>query len=110
MVAHHTSEWVGPVGAHREHELENQFVSEESFAILRAAKLAPDLTELAGPVGEDERSAGVLQERGESDGRIAQGSGVGIGGQAVAALGTVETAAQEPAAAKLVIAGNVEAE
>ena len=49
--------------AHREHELEQKFVGRQSFAVARSPKLSTNLAELARPIGQHERSAGVAQER-----------------------------------------------
>src|SRR5438105_8391291 len=74
---------------HGELELEEEFVG-RALGIAGPPELRADLAELAGPIGQHQGTAGILQ------------SGV------IQTLGTVETRAKEPAASKLIISGNVE--
>src|SRR5204862_6660342 len=54
---------VRAVRADREQELEQELVGGHPFGVLSAAILAADLTELAGPVGQERRPAGVPERR-----------------------------------------------
>src|ERR1019366_5446340 len=107
-------EGVRSVGAHGELELEENFVGGQSFAIFGAPELGADQAELAGHVGQLKTATRVLKE---GDGariggqRIVAGCrGCRGGGQAIAALGAVEAAAEDPAPVDLIVAGNVETE
>ena len=51
------------MGAHGELELEQQFVGGQALAVAGAAELAANLAELARPVSQNERAAGVLEQR-----------------------------------------------
>src|SRR4051794_7779354 len=88
--------------AHREHELEQKFVGRETFSIARAPKLPAYLAELARPIGQHERSAGVAEERA-TIGRIAQCRRFRVRLDTAHALRSIEPAAEEPAASELVI-------
>src|SRR5690242_7862760 len=103
-----TSERVRSVRTHGELELEEYFVGGEAIAVARSAKLAADLGELARPISHDDRASSILDERCEWP--VAAAEGIGDGGLAGAALGTVETAAKEPAPGELIIAGSIVAE
>src|SRR5205809_6725136 len=83
---------MGAVGADRELELEEELIGGDVLAVARVAVLAPDLAELARPVGEEQGSA-LVHERG-----------------IVRALRTVESDAREPALRELVLPGDVRAE
>src|SRR5690348_1953181 len=91
-----TSEGMRSVRAHGELDLEEYLVRSEAIAVTRSAKLAADLAELARPISHDDRASSILDERCE--GTVAVANCVGDGGLAGAALGTIETAAEEPAA------------
>src|SRR4051794_5326455 len=103
-----SSERMRSVGAHRKLELEKQLVSGETVAVPGTAELSADLAELAGPVGEQERAPSILDERGKRT--VAHGHAFREGGLAGATLGAVETAAQEPAAGKLILRRDIVAE
>src|SRR5579872_7270491 len=96
------------MGAERKDELKQEFVGFPAFTILGALELAAHLAEFTRPIGEKHGAAGVLNQGADSR-RHAGGGGLGerIRGLTEAALGAVESAAEEPAAAKLVVAGNV---
>src|ERR1019366_5500167 len=102
-------ERVRSVSAHGKHDLEDQFVSGETFAVAGAAELSANLAELAGPVRQNEGAAGILEQRSGRQRQVA-GFGVRVGREARAALRAVEAATQEPAAGELVVAGDVESE
>src|ERR1019366_2934942 len=110
-------EGVRSVGAHGELELEEDFVGGQAFAIFGAAELGADQAELAGHVGHLERAARVLEKRDaarEVHARREQirtsGRRVRVGGQALAALGAIEAAADGPTPVNLIVAGDEEAE
>src|SRR5690348_16465499 len=96
------------VGAHGELELEEQLVGCKTVTVASAAELSANLAELARPVGKDQRPSSILDERGNRE--VAHRRGERIRRLARAALRAVETAAQEPPAGELVIAGNIVAE
>ena len=95
---------------HGEHKLENQLVRRQPFAVPRAPELSAHLAEFAGPISEDERSARVLEQAVEGKLRNAARRSLRICRKTIAALRTVESSAEEPAPAELVIAGHVKAE
>src|SRR5215471_6760732 len=99
-----TSERMSSVRAHRELELEEQFVGGEAIAVARSAKLPTELAEFARPISHDDRASSILDERCE--GTVAGPDRIGHGGLAGATLGLIEAAAQEPAAGELVVARN----
>src|ERR1051326_3299955 len=96
------------VSAHRKLELDEQFVGGETVAVAGTAELSADLAELARPVGEQKRAPSILDERGKRP--VAGGHSVRDRGLTGAALGAVETAAEEPAACELIIGGGIVAE
>src|ERR1041384_4090614 len=51
--------WMRSMGAHRKHELEQDLVGGEPFPVSRPPELSPNLAELARPVCEEQRAAGV---------------------------------------------------
>src|SRR5579883_1436735 len=102
-------ERVCTVRPHGEHELEEELVCPEAFAVADAAGFAADLAEFAGPIRDDEGAAIVLEQRIDQARRALAG-GVGIGGQAANALRAIEAETGEPAAVPLVFAGGVHAE
>src|SRR5437879_12788626 len=75
---------------HRKLELEQKLVRGQAVSITGTPELSANLAELARPVGQNQRSAGVDQ--------------LGV----VEAAGTIEAAAQEPSPRELVIRGNIE--
>src|SRR5262245_66518481 len=76
---------MGAMGADREKELEQELVGGRQVALVRATVLAADLAELAGPPGEQQGGALVLEAR------------------ILRALGPVVARAGEPAARELVL-------
>src|SRR5450759_3042253 len=110
-------EGVRSVSAHGELELEEDFVGGQAFAIFGAAELGADQAELAGHVGHLERAARVLEKR-DAAREIHTGGEqiragrcrVRVGGQALAAFGAIEAAADGPTAVHLIVAGDEEAE
>src|SRR5512140_1634727 len=88
----HGSKRVRPMSAHRELELKQKFVGREILAVTGAAQLAADLAELAWPLRQDGRAAGVLELR------------------VVEPFGAIEASAHKPAPPQLVIARDVVSE
>ena len=80
-----------PVRPNGKLKLEQQLVGRRGQRVVGPAVLRPHLTELARPVRQDDRTAGVGERR--------------VGG----AIGPVDPDAGEPAASELVVAGDVEA-
>src|SRR5665647_2565399 len=108
-------EGVRSVGAHGELELEEDFVGGQAFAIFGAAELGADQAELAGHIGQLERATRVLEKRDAAREVHWVGSGAGdcgirVGGQALAAFGAIEAAADGPTPVNLIVAGDEEAE
>src|ERR1700733_13376284 len=57
-------EWMRSMRSDRKLKLKQELVRRQAFAITGAAQLSANLAELAGPIGEHQRSTGVLQQRG----------------------------------------------
>src|SRR5262249_30057758 len=80
------------VRAHYEQELEEQFIRIAALAVTAEAVLGANLAELARPVGQDSRKAGIGQPR--------------ISGVATA----VKAATHSPAAVQTIVDGGIQAE